>query len=80
MNAQEVEHVRRNQQQRFDGTGVERCSEFRVEPSHRVGGEMRRDWLEAYDRGAVRPGFRDVVVNGFPTATAAGRELKQIPV
>ena len=80
MDAEEVEHVSRNQQQGLHCAGVDRRLELPVQSRHRLGGEVRRDRPEPHDRPAVCAGLRDVVVRGFPSPAAAGDELKQVAV
>ena len=55
-------------------------AELGVQPIHGVSGEMSGHRLEPDDAGAVGTTFHDVVVRGFPMATATRCELEQVAV
>lgn len=78
VDAQEIEHVRRNEQQRFDRACVQRRSICIVEPRHGIGRQMRGQGLEEHDGRPVRSGFGNVDVCGLPPAAATRNELKEI--
>jgi len=78
MDAQEIEHTRRDEQQWIDRSRIESGAIPIVELRHCIGNEVRGQRLEAEDCRSVGPRFGDVVVGGLPASATARYELKQI--
>ena len=80
MDAEEIEHVGRNQQQWIDFFPVPLFLKKGMEPIHGLGRLMGGNRSESGNLCAVGPGLGNLIVRHFPASALLGHELIKIAV